>query len=73
MEIVDDVDVAWITNLGLAEPGSRVDAVHISHKGSAGTSDVNVYEVQTLSQLAYTDDKWDTHPRFTYSSISNRK
>lgn len=49
MEIVEDFDMAWITNLGLAEHGSTVDAVQISHKGSAGTSDVNVYELQILS------------------------
>ncbi|KAF6234114.1 hypothetical protein HO173_007533 [Letharia columbiana] len=70
VEIVDDFDVAWTTNLGSAEPGSTVDAPQISHKGTAGTSDVQVYELQTLSQLAYTEDKFNTHPRFTYSSMN---
>lgn len=70
VEIVDDFDVGWTTNLGSAEPGSTVDAPQISHKGTAGTSDVQVYEVQTLSQLAYTEDKFNTHPRFTYSSMN---
>lgn len=70
VEIVDDFDVAWATNLGSAEPGSTVDAPQISHKGTAGASDVQVFELQTLSQLGYTEDKFDTHPRFTYSSIN---
>ena len=36
VEIVDEFDVAWTTNLGLAEPGSTVDAPQMMHKGTAG-------------------------------------
>ena len=70
VEMVDDFDVAWTTNLGLAEPGSEVDAPQVSHKGTAGASDVSVYEVQTMIQLAYTEEKWNTYPRYTYSSMN---
>ncbi|CAF9943221.1 MAG: hypothetical protein ALECFALPRED_010853 [Alectoria fallacina] len=70
VEIVDDFDVAWMDNLGLAESGSEGDAPQISHKGTADTSNASVYEIQILSQLAYTEDKRDTEPRFTYSSMN---
>ncbi|KAL9064604.1 MAG: hypothetical protein Q9161_008781 [Pseudevernia consocians] len=70
VEIVDDFDMAWTTDLGLAEPGSTVDAPQIMHKGTAGSSDIQVYELQALSQLACTQDKWKTDHRSTSASMN---
>lgn len=70
VDVIDDFDVVWTSNMGKTDPSSEVDVPQISHAGTLGQTFVQVAEVQTMSQLAFSADRLGTEPRFTYTSMN---